>query len=151
TVFRDGKRGSADVNGRDADEIEAALAAAMTAADAGIEDPANDVAEAPSLAKSGHGPVDPERGGKLAAAGGFINDLSEKYPKVRTRNTIYSFADAEMAFANSRGVQQAERRGFYQFGAMFSGKDGRQTTSFNYSGVASYEPFARLLAVGSVN
>jgi PmbA protein len=34
---------------------------------------------------------------------------------------------------------------------MFSAKEGRQTTSFNYSGAASFEPFDRLLSVGTVN
>ena len=33
---------------------------------------------------------------------------------------------------------------------MFSAKDGPRVTSFNYSGGASYEPFERLLAVGTV-
>ena len=53
-------------------------------------------------------------------------------------------------FANSRGVRQHERRAWYQFGAMFSAKDGPRVTSFNYSGAASYAPFERLLAVGTV-
>ena len=45
TIFRDGKLGSASVNGCNADDIEAALAAAQTAADAGIKDPANGIAD----------------------------------------------------------------------------------------------------------
>ena len=47
TVFREGKRGSANVNGRDAEDISAALSSALTAADAGIADAANDIAEFP--------------------------------------------------------------------------------------------------------
>ena len=86
----------------------------------------------------------------IAAAEGFIQELSQRYPAIRARNSIYSFSDFEKSFANSRGVRQSERRGKYGFGAGFCGKDGRRTTSFNHSGAASFEPFERLLAVGTV-
>src|ERR1700736_2818030 len=55
-LLRDGKRGSATTNSGDADEIDGALRSALLAADAGLADPANAVAEAPSLPPSGHGP-----------------------------------------------------------------------------------------------
>jgi PmbA protein len=151
SVYRDGKRGTAAVNGHSAEDIEAALAAALTAADAGIEDPANGVAEAPSLAKGSYGHEVPQRDAMITAVEGFMRDLADRYPSIRTRNSIYSFTASEMAFANSRGVHQSERRAYYRFGAMFSAKEERRTTSFNYSGAASYEPFDRLLTVGSVN
>jgi len=151
TVFRGGKRGSAQVNGRDPDNIEAALSSALLGAEAGIADPANDVANAPSLPKSQHGSEAPHKEAMIAAVRGFIDDLGQLYPNVRTRNSIYAFNRFETGFANSLGVTQAQARGYYRFGAMFSAKDGRETTSFNYSGAASFSPFERLLSVGSVN
>ena len=60
TIFRDGKLGSASVNGCNADDIEAALAAAQTAADAGIKDPANGIADAPLLPKGEYGHKEPQ-------------------------------------------------------------------------------------------
>ena len=150
TIFRDGKLGSASVNGCNADDIEAALAAAQTAADAGIKDPANGIADAPLLPKGEYGHKEPQRDAMIASAEGFIQELSQRYPAIRTRNSIYSFSDFERSFANSLGVRQSERRGRYGFGAGFCGKDGRRTTSVNYSGAASFEPFERLLGVGTV-
>ena len=55
TVFRDGKRGSASLNGCNAGDIDAALSSARIAADAGIKDPANGIADAPLLPKESMG------------------------------------------------------------------------------------------------
>jgi len=151
TVYRDGKRGTAAVNGRETDAVEAALAAALVAADAGVADPANDVAAASSEPATRHGPEASDRGAMIAAVEGFIDDLKQSYPLIRTRNSIYSFSDTETAFANSRDLRQSQRRASYGFGAMFSAKDGAKTTSFNYSGASAYAPFERLIGVGTVN
>jgi PmbA protein len=150
TIFRDGKRGSASVNGCNAGDIDAALSSAQTAADAGIKDPANGIAEPPLLPKGEYGHKAPQRDAMIAAAEGFIQVLGQRYPAIRTRNSVYSFTDFEKSFANSRGVRQSERRGKYGFAAGFCGKDGRRTTSFNYSGAASFEPFEHLLGAGTV-
>ncbi|MGO9807440.1 MAG: TldD/PmbA family protein [Rhodomicrobium sp.] len=150
TVFREGKRGSANVNGRDAEDISAALSSALTAADAGIADAANDIAESPSLPKGDYGQDAPRRDAMISAVEGFIQDLMELYPAVLARNSIYSFTNSETSFANSLGVHQSQRRGSYQFVAVFSAKEGRRATSLNYSGATSFDPFERLLAAGSV-
>jgi PmbA protein len=150
TLFRGGKRGSATINGRDEAAIDGALASARLAADAGILDPANDVAEAPPLPPGRHGHETPNREAMIEAVLACTSELAAQYPLIRTRNSIYSFNVRDVVFANSRGVRQQERRAWYQFGAMFSAKNGPLVTSFNYSGAASYEPFERLLAVGTV-
>ena len=46
-VLRGGKRGSAILNGRNEEAVEAALHSALMAAEAGLADPANAVADAP--------------------------------------------------------------------------------------------------------
>jgi PmbA protein len=149
-VFRGGKRGSASLNGRSPDEIEGALASARGAAETGPADLANRVAEAPSLPASRCGPEAPDRDAMIERVMAYTRELGERYPLIRTRNSIYSFLTKEAHFANSRGVRQQERRGWYVFGAMFSAKDGPRATSFNYSSAASYAPFEQLLGVGTV-
>jgi PmbA protein len=151
TIFRDGKRGTATVNGREAETIETALASALVAAEAGVADPANDVADAPSEPAKTYGPAASDRAVMIGAVETFMQDLSKLYPLIKTRNSVYSFTDSLTCFANSRDVHQSQRRGAYQFGAMFSAKDGHKTTSFNYSGATSFEPFERLLSVGTIN
>jgi len=148
TVFRDGKRGSATINGRSAQAIEAALADALTAADAGVADPANDVADAPSEPATAHGPAAPDRPAMRDAVRACMAELETRHPKIRTRGSGYVFDLGETCFANSRGVIQRERRGAYSFGMVFIAKDGTDTTSANWSGAASFAPFDALLDAG---
>jgi PmbA protein len=149
-VIAGGKRGSASLNGRDPEAIESALQAARQAADAGLADPANRVAEAASLPPSRHGPEAPDREAMIEQVMACTKELGERYPLIRTRNSIYTFLVKQTHLANSRGLRQQERRAWYVFGSMFSAKDGPRTTSFNYSGAASYAPFEQLLSVGAV-
>ena len=60
TVFRDEKKGSANLNGRDEDEIKNAIHSALEAA-AGLTDEANQIAETNSQPPSRHGPVGRDR------------------------------------------------------------------------------------------
>jgi PmbA protein len=149
-VIAGGKRGSATVNGRDRDAIETALQSARQAAEAVLADPANLVADAPSLPPSRHGPEAPDRDAMIERVMACTRELVARYPAIRTRNSIYSFFVKQTHFANSRGLRQQERRAWYLFTAMFSAKDGLRTTSFNYSGAASYAPFDELLSAGAV-
>lgn len=150
-VLRGGKRGSATVNGRDEEAVEAALRSAVLAADAGLADPANAVAEAPPLPPRRYGAESPDRDAMIATVLAYVSELNARYPLIRTRNSTYTFFAKDTAFVNSLSVQQQQRRAWYQFGAMFSAKDGARATSFNYSGAASYAPFERLLGVGTVS
>jgi PmbA protein len=150
TVYRHGKRASSMMNGGAPAEIETAIAAALIAADAGIADPANDIADAISLVPSNHGPAEGDRRKMISSVEEFIADLAARYPLVRTRNSLYHFTDVETVFVNSRGLRQKERRARYGFGAMFMAKDGLKTTSFNYSGASAFAPFKTLFHVGSV-
>ena len=149
-AFRGAKRGSASLNGRDAGEIDSALHSARLAADAGLADPGHAVAEAPSLPPSRYGAEMADRDAMIETVLAYTRELHGSYPLIRTRNSTYTFFARDTCFTNSRGVRQQQRRAWYQFGAMFSAKDGIRATSFNYSGAASYTPFERLLAVGTV-
>ncbi len=141
TVFRDGKRGAATLNGRSNDDIAGAIGAALASAEAGVPDDANDVADARSLPPSRHGPVAAERERMAAGVDAFLSRLHSDFPLVRTRDCLYSFSDVDTAFANSRGVRQQERRANYGFSALFMAKDRARTTSLNFAAASSFSPF----------
>jgi PmbA protein len=149
TLLRDGKRGTAQVNGADPTAIEAALANALIAADAGVADPANVVADAPSEPASRHGPEEADRDAMVDAVLGCIAELETRYKTIRTKNSLYAFDITDSCFANSRGVAQRARRAAYGFGMAFLAKDGTDTSSFNGAGAASFTPFDPLLDAGS--
>jgi len=141
TLFLDGKRGGATLNGRAPEAVEAAVASALAAAGAGVADDANDVATAESAGPSRHGPEAPDRAAMAKGVDAFLDRVSADHPLVRTRDCLQSFDDVDVAFVNSRGLQQRERRSRYGFSAMFMAKDGPKTTSINFLGLSAYAPF----------
>ena len=150
TVFTEGKKGSASFNGTAEEDIETAVRAALEAAEAGVPDEANQVADVPSESPSSHGSTEADRDAMLDAVMAYLGEMRERYPQIRSDTSIYAFSTKVRSFRNSKGVRQQEGRGSYHFGAMFGGKDGEKTTSFNYTGVASFDPLADLLEAGTV-
>lgn len=150
TVFREGKRGSASFNGLSEEEITTAVRNALEGADAGVPDDANQIADADSAPPSAHGPVEPDREAMVDTVLAYLSRMKAQYPKILSDNSIHEFSNRVETFANSNGVTQQERRGCYGFGSMFSAKDGPKATSFNYTGVATYDPIPDLLATGTV-
>ena len=150
TVFRGGRRGSAELTGRDEAIIEAAVRNALDSADAARPDPANAVAEAGSAPPSHHGPEGPDRDGMLAAVRHYLREAHERFPRLRIRHAVYSFEDRRRSFANTAGVHRQEQRAVHRFATMFGAKDGERSTSFNYTGTCAYEPFERLMGAGAV-
>lgn len=150
TVFRDGRKGSAAVNGRSPDAVNHALRDAVEAASQGPADEANEIASGVAPVNTTHGPPNPDRESMRDAVEAHLKLTAERYPELLTRHAIYSFEDTRRSFANSAGIVQKERRGAHTFGTMFAAKRGAETTSFSYTGATAYEPFQRLIDVGLV-
>ena len=150
TVFRDERRGTAELTGRDEAAVDAAIRNALDTADAARPDPANAVAEVRSAPPSRHGPDQADRDGMLAAVRDYVDGVRARFPLLRVRHAIYSFEDRCRSFASTAGVHRQERRGVHQFGTMFGARDGTRSTSFNYTGTSAWEPFERLIEAGAV-
>ena len=149
-VFRDGRRGSAEITGRDEVAIEAAIRNALDSALAARSDPANGVAEVESAPPSCHGPDRSDRDAMLAALRHFLADVRERFPLLRIRHANYSFENRCHSFANTAGVRRQEQRAIHRFWTMFGAKDGKRSTSFNYTSASDYEPFELLISAGAV-
>ena len=150
TVFRDGRRGSAELTGCDEAAIDAAIRSALDSADAARPDPANGVAEVESAPPSRHGPTRSDRDAMLGTLRHFLDEARERFPLLRIRHADYSFEDRRRSFANTAGVRRHERRGIHRFWTMFSAKDRERSTSFNYTGTSAWGPFGRLMEAGGV-
>ena len=150
TVFRDGRRGSSQLTGRDEAELDAAIRHAIEAANAARPDPANGVAEVASASPSRYGPDHPDRESMLQGLRHFLGEVQDRFPSIRIRHADYSFEDRCRSFANSAGVHRQERRAIHRFWTMFGAKEGACSTSFNSTGASAYEPFGRLIGVGGI-
>ena len=148
TVFRNGRRGSAALTGRDETAINAAIRHALDSAGASRPDPAYGVAAVGWAPPSRRGPDFPDRDGMIDALRRLLEDVRKRFPPVRIRHANYSFEDRCRSFANSAGTHRQERRAIYRFWITFGGKDGIRSTSFNATGSSACEPFERLIDAG---
>ncbi len=161
TVFKDGCKGETSLNGRARADAQQVIDLGIEAALAGVQDEANQVWEpSPGDAKTitslkassepgmSYGPAAPDKEIMIESLLEYLDDVAKTFPKVNVELNNVTFTLVERRFVNSKGMHQHERRGYYGFQTMFSGKDEEQTTSFNYTGVSSYQPFEKLLDVG---
>jgi PmbA protein len=147
-VFKGGRKGKAAITGRAADVVAAGIAEALAAAEAAPPDPANTIAEAPTLAPSAHGPESADRDGMIGRALAHIEGVARDFPRVVSRESYHRFLHTRWSFANSAGLAQQETRGRYAFFTMFSARRDGRSTSLNYAGASAYKAFPNLMDVG---
>lgn len=149
TVFVDGSKGQSSLTGRSPDLVSQAVHEAVTAATAGAPDPANRVATGPSTELTELGHTEPDREEMIDTAIRHIALMAERYPKIKMRDSTYSFSNTWRSFASSAGRTHQERRAGYTGANVFSAKDGTRTTSFNYTSATSVQPYERLIDVAT--
>ncbi len=149
-VFKGGRKGNAVITGTAPDAVAAAIAEALAAAEAAPADPANDIAAAPALPASAHGPAEADRAHLVDRALDHIEGMAREFPAIVSRESYHRFLRTRRSFANSAGLAQQETRGRYGFVTMFAARRDGRTTSLNYSGAFAYAPFPRLRDVGAL-
>ena len=63
----------------------------------------------------------------------FIDKVKQRYPKVVLEEGGINFIKNINTKKNSHGVNLSIINGYYEFSAMFTGKDGEHSSSFNYT------------------
>jgi PmbA protein len=144
TVFVGTAKGSATLTGRSHDQIDQAAAEAVASARAGMADPANVVVEGEPTALVELGDSEPQQDVMIDTILRHQKFMAERYPKVMIRDSTYHFRNRWRSFANSAELTRQERRGSYSSNTIFSGKDGEQATSFNYTGASAVAPFGEI-------
>ena len=150
TVFVNGAKGQSSLTGRSFDLIDQAAAEAVSAARAGVPDPANGVVTGASTELVELGDQEPQQEAMLDAIVRYQAYIAANYPQVLMRDSTYAFLNRWRSFANSAGLQHQERQSGYVGTTIFSAKDGERATSFNYTSASSVEPFAELIDVATV-
>jgi PmbA protein len=150
TVFEGQRKGQAALNGRKTEDVSLAQDIALSGASAGEADPANTLPKGDGHISSELGQADADRDRMAAAVEEFLAGLAADWPLIQLAPSHYCFNRTERSFANSAGATGQEQRGYYSFEAMFSGRDGDDTTSFNYTSGAAFDPFGRLLDAGGL-
>ncbi len=129
------REGSVTLNKIDDASITEAAATVMESAMASQPDPANDISPAQPPAKFARGPEEPDMDGMYRRITEFLEYAGKTYPTLILEQVLLDFNSVEQHYVNSNGVDLESRLGWYSFTPMFTSKDGKDTSSFNYSSV----------------
>jgi PmbA protein len=69
----------------------------------------------------------------------FLQTLRSKYPRTILEQMTVQFAKRHRAVANTNGVHFETQQGDYETSVMFTSKDGKKTSSFNYNGFSALD------------
>lgn len=64
----------------------------------------------------------------------LMNDTKAKFPKTILEGAVIKFVKNEAVLATSEGTLLDQTQGYYEGFVMFTSKDGKQSSSFNYTG-----------------
>jgi PmbA protein len=146
-----GRKGSGTVNNIDPETVEAAVLETVEAARSAQPDAANDIAPLSSPQSFSSGDAAPDLGAMHERLDEFLRACAARHPKVQLEQCILDFSFSRSWFANSNGVALEVTGGIYAFNAMFTAKDGRKTSSFNYSGASRRSLDQPLLSWGGLD
>lgn len=150
TVIKDNKKGHISINKTDEEAIKEAVNNVFELSLNSEADEAYDIAPYQQPKEFASGDSEPVMDRMYDLLKGYIAAVKEAYPSINLMDTIISFDQSTMYFANSNGVDFKEAKGIYNFSSMFAAKDGEKSSSFNYSGTSMLKLEKDLMDCGTV-
>ena len=135
-VINEKREGSASLNSFEKNEIDAAVAEAFEASKHAVPDDAEGISELEENRSFVFGKREPDRAALYGLMRGFIDDTAREFPKISFDSISVSHGWSEVCYMNTNGVELYESSGLSGFEAMFMGRDGELTSSFNGTGCA---------------
>lgn len=136
TGITGGKKGTVIINQVDKPAIEQGAGEAVKAAQSSMADEANDIAEFQEPKEFSSGPGSADFDTMYTRISDFLETVQKKYPAVLFEEAILEFTRTNNYFMNSNGVDLVSEQGKYRFVINFAAKEGKKSTSFNYTGVS---------------
>jgi PmbA protein len=149
--FLDAKKGSITINKLDDEAIIAAAEQAMVLARSSKADEANDIAEYQPSQEFNSGLEKADLDKMYFRLNEFMEYTRKKYPTTIIEEINFDFSRTTKYYCNSNGVDFTENRGLYSFVVMFTSKEGRKTSSFNYTAFLSKDLDKPFQECGSVD
>ena len=133
-AFIDGKKGSTSINKIDQKSIDKAVLKVLELSKSSSPDECYDIAEqqAPQIFSCGSNEADLDM--MYDSLSDFNQYTKSKFPKIILEAAILDFTKTKTLVRNSNGIDFEINKGLYGFGPMFTAKDGKDTSSFNYTG-----------------
>ena len=149
-AIRDGRKGVTSSNKIDRSSIDQEAASCLEIAGASPPDPAYDIADKQESEKFSSGSTNPDVDGMFSRLEAFLEEARSRYPKTISEKVILDFSSKDSVFLNSNGVDFEVSKGCYNFMVMFTTREGKKASSFNYSGFSRKDLDGELFDLGSV-
>lgn len=102
-------------------------------------DEAFDIAPLQPSRKFQSGPSEGDLDSMTERVEDFLGETKLKYPSIILEAATVQFVRRQRTIANTNGVHFETAQGDYEISAMFTAKDGRNSSSFNYTAVSTSE------------
>lgn len=134
-----GRKGMIIINKSDPASIQSAVEDVAALANSSSSDPAHDIAERQPPREFSSGPEAVKKDLMYERFSDFLAHCKNNYPSIRFDHAVLDFTTSKVHFLNSNGVDFSARQGKYSFSALFSAKEGRNTSSFNHTSFSTRE------------
>lgn len=132
TAIKDFKKGGISLNKRDKESIDKAIEEVLQLMQVSKPDKALDIAEYHEKQSRQHLPLEADLDKMYFRMKEFLMEAKKRYPKTILEEVILDFTKRSTLQVNSNGVENYTEKGFYTVVIMFTTKDGKKTSSFNY-------------------
>ncbi|NOR45029.1 MAG: TldD/PmbA family protein [Candidatus Delongbacteria bacterium] len=133
TAIKDNKKGSKVLNKTDKGSLDLAIEETIALAESSEPDEAHDISEDQPAESFESGIMDPDNDKMYVKLNEFLTHVKEAYPITHFEEGGVSFNKNSIYLKNSNGMDYSSDQGYYQFVTMFTSKEGKKTSSFNYS------------------
>ena len=151
SVIKDQKKGATSINKTDKGSIDDAVKMVLEMAEGSQPDDAHDIAEKQPPQTFSKGDELANLDNMYQSLEGFVDYVNSNYPKINLEAAIMDFNHSRSFFQNTNGVDFEIREGMYGFSPMFLSKDGENTSSFNYTGIAALKLDKPLHTYGTID
>ncbi|UTC74018.1 TldD/PmbA family protein [Treponema sp. OMZ 792] len=136
TSLVESKKGHISGNDLSEKALKENAAKAVSLSRSSEKDDGNDISPMQKAETLSYGDSEPNNEKMYDRLKEFLDYTKSTYPTLQLNQCILDFTRSEKVLANSNGVRFTQSSGIYNFAAMFFAKDGKGTSSFNYSGAA---------------
>lgn len=145
------KKGSLMINKMDKESIDKAVVEVVELAQSSEVDSANDISEKQPAKVFNSGSKESNLDLMYDRIKEFLKYEKETYPKTILEQVILDFTKSKRCFQNSNGVDFITNKGIYNFVVMFTSKEGKKSSSYNYSEFSSKTLDKKLKDFGSID
>lgn len=131
SVFHNQKTGASGTNRLDDEAIKAAVASAVSSAEASVADEAYDIAPRQESRRFDVGVYEPDMDKLFERTKELAEDIKDQFPKIQVMQLIVSHEKHRELYWNTNGTEFERFAGAYHVMVEFSANDGENTTSID--------------------